>query len=171
MGNCNGKKRNITNEFEQQFKQYYRENEQWKTEFQIMKKDYDELNIKMKQEYQNMKEYIDQNEQKEELVKMQMYELKKDNVNLKIKLKNHEEREKIRRECQEKILSTNKGDFTRSRSFSNNDKQKTINRIIIKPKREEDMYENMLNFRRSKSLSYRLKPMTEIKDDMYETMC
>ena len=136
-----------------------------------MKKDYDELNIKMKQEYQNMKEYIDQNEQKEELVKMQMYELKKDNVNLKIKLKNHEEREKIRRECQEKILSTNKGDFTRSRSFSNNDKQKTINRIILKPKREEDMYENMLNFRRSKSLSYRLKPMTEIKDDMYETMC
>lgn len=171
MGNCNGKKRNITNEFEQQFKQYYRENEQWKTEFQIMKKDYDELNIKMKQEYQNMKEYIYQNEQKEELVKMQMYELKKDNVNLKIKLKNHEEREKIRRECQEKILSTNKGDFTRSRSFSNNDKQKTINRIILKPKREEDMYENMLNFRRSKSLSYRLKPMTEIKDDMYETMC
>ena len=171
MGNCNGKKRNITNEFEQQFKQYYRENEQWKTEFHIMKKDYDELNIKMKQEYQNMKEYIDQNEQKEELVKMQMYELKKDNVNLKIKLKNHEEREKIRRECQEKILSTNKGDFTRSRSFSNNDKQKTINRIILKPKREEDMYENMLNFRRSKSLSYRLKPMTEIKDDMYETMC
>jgi hypothetical protein len=171
MGNCNGKKRNITNEFEQQFKQYYRENEQWKTEFQIMKKDYDELNIKMKQEYQNMKEYIYQNEQKEELVKMEMYELKKDNVNLKIKLKNHEEREKIRRECQEKILSTNKGDFTRSRSFSNNDKQKTINRIIIKPKREEDMYENMLNFRRSKSLSYRLKPMTEIKDDMYETMC
>jgi hypothetical protein len=68
-------------------------------------------------------------------------------------------------------LSTNKGDFTRSRSFSNNDKQKTINRIILKPKREEDMYENMLNFRRSKSLSYRLKPMTEIKDDMYETMC
>ena len=171
MGNCNGKKRNSTNEFEQQFKQYYRENEQWKKEFQIMKKDYDELNIKMKQEYQNMKEYIDQNEQKEELVKMQMYELKKDNVNLKIKLKNHEEREKIRRECQEKILSTNKGDFTRSRSFSNNDKQKTINRIILKPKREEDMYENMLNFRRSKSLSYRLKPMTEIKDDMYETMC
>ena len=171
MGNCNDKKRNSTNEFEQQFKQYYRENEQWKKEFQIMKKDYDELNIKMKQEYQNMKEYIDQNEQKEELVKMQMYELKKDNVNLKIKLKNHEEREKIRRECQEKILSTNKGDFTRSRSFSNNDKQKTINRIILKPKREEDMYENMLNFRRSKSLSYRLKPMTEIKDDMYETMC
>ena len=111
------------------------------------------------------------NEQKEELVKMEMYELKKDNVNLKIKLRNHEEREKRRRECQEKILSSNKGEFTRSRSFSNNEKQNAINRIIIKPKIEEDMYENISNFRRSKSLSYRLKPMPEIKDDMYETMC
>jgi hypothetical protein len=171
MGNCNDKKINNENEFEQQVKQYYRENEQWKKEFQIMKKDYNELNIKLKQDYQNMKEYIYQNEQKEELVKMEMYELKKDNVNLKIKLRNHEEREKRRRECQEKILSSNKGEFTRSRSFSNNEKQNAINRIIIKPKIEEDMYENISNFRRSKSLSYRLKPMPEIKDDMYETMC
>lgn len=171
MGNCIYKKRNIEKECKQQLKKSYLENEQWKKEFEIMKKDYNELNIKLQQDYQNMKEYIYQNEQKEEIVKMQMYELNKDNVNLKIKLKNHEEREKRRREWKEKILSTNKREFTRSRSFSNSEKQNNIDRIMIKHQKEEDMYENILNFRRSKSFSYHLKPMPEIKDDMYETMC
>ena len=71
-----------------------------------------------------------------------------------------------------KILSKNTVEFKRSSSFSNGENKNKGNRIMITPKIEENMYENIFKFRRSKSFSSRhLKPMPELKDDIYETMC